>query len=612
MGSYATFAPNGLARFTGLAQATVGGQLMIVVLQIGAAWLWPASNTGPFNRTTGTCCANPAAGACCFANSNQPAATPRGNTTFLYAATVPAAPSCSYAGYYCPSGTPVQCPAGSSCAGGVITACARGAYSAAGWSACVACPAGLSTASTGAASAALCLPCAANFVPAAGAGCVACAQGLTAAPGSSTCSNPNAGAFTPGNLLVFMAGDGTVPGSALPSATGANDRNSVNTVAGKIVEYSVGAGGALAATGVSAVLPSTGTAAPPSGPITVLGNVADVGNSGGTYQPFSGHLDTSTDGTIVSFVGYSTPAGTFVGASCMCNNIAALASNNNVGMGVNVTASTVQRVIGWFDASGQVRIVNGNLNAAFGSLPVYSALWYNGGAGQSGFWVTGGYTITSLQLGGIYWVPMPYGIGGPMGTVTLICANPAYTANNYKMYSSVYAFGGWLYALRVTAGTSGGGGSLPVAFPTTTQASCSAGGTLSQIPGGGTNNAQTMGGWAIHAMVWTTNSTGGAVYWHVDGELGLTRMTGCVGQPLRCSGYTAAAGAYQTAPPLALVGGNAFAIGFISGINVTVDGLQMIMLNTISGVWLWPVNNSRVPAGRPTSHPPARPPVPPR
>jgi hypothetical protein len=142
---------------------------------------------------------------------------------------------------------------------------------------------------------------------------------------------------------------------------------------------------------------------------------------------------------------------------------------------------------------------------------------------------------------------MAQGIGGPMGAPVLICLNPSYTASkwvhahahahrlramaqvctqaaaplrlfsflrqpprrSFKMYSSVFAFNGWLYSLRVTSGTSGGGGALPVAFPTVTQSTCNTGTTLTQINGAFTNNAQLNGGWAQHAMVWTTSSAPG-------------------------------------------------------------------------------------------------------
>ena len=618
-GTYTTFPPGTSlaklnAKIMGIAAAVVGGQQVVVVLQIGAMWLWPVSNTGSYNSSSGSCCADPGAGACCWANGNAPIA-PRAGFNFRYVAPVPVQMPCSLPGYYCPApaGLPVPCPAGSACAGGSAppALCSPGYFALAGAASCSACPSGLSTAAPGASASATCVPCAANFVPAVlpatgstAPGCVACAAGLTSLPGAVSCASPSANAFTPGNLLIFMAGDGTVAGSAMPSAQGANDRGSVSAVAGSIVEYAVSASGALSPTGKSTALPSTGTSAPPGGPITVLGNVADVGNSGNasfpfptSYQPFSGQLSTSTDGTIVSFVGYSQAAGAAVGASCMCNGAVA-AANNNVGLTIAVPPPSVKRVIGWFDASGIAQIVNGDLNAVLGSVQVNSALWFANGAGQSGFYVTGGNTgaTSSAALGGIYWIPMPQGIGGPMGAAVLICLNPSYTASNFKMYSAVLAYAGYLYAMRVTAGTSGGGGALPIAFPTTTQSACSTGTTLTQINGAGTKNAQQNGGWAQHAMVWTTSSDPAqppVSYWHVDGESGLTRYTNCTGQPLICSNYSVGVGgAYITTPPLPLVSNNSVLVGLISGISAMVGGVPVIIVNTISGVWMWPTANT--------------------
>ena len=445
-GTYTTFPPGpsfaGLnARIMGIALATVSGAQVIVVLQVDAMWLWPVANTGSYVSAAGSCCATPSAGACCWANGGAPIA-PRAGFQFRYVAPVPAQPPCSLAGYYCPASLPVPCPAGSACAGGAAPAqCSPNFYALAGATACLPCPSGLSTTAPGATSAAACVPCAANFVPATlpssgstSPGCVACAPGQTSVPGSASCANPNAGAFTPGNLLVFMAGDGSVAGSAMPSTPKANDRNSISAVAGQILEYSVSTSGALTPTGVTAVLPATGAGTPPSGPITVLGNVADIGNNGNgtSYQPFSGQLSTSTDGTIISFVGYSQAAGALVGASCMCNG-AVPASNNNVGLSISVPPPTVKRVIGWFDASGVVRIVNGDLNSVLGGVPINSALWYANGAGGSGFFVTGGNTgaTAASAVGGIYFVPMAQGIGGPMGAPVLICLNPSYTASKW-------------------------------------------------------------------------------------------------------------------------------------------------------------------------------------
>lgn len=225
-------------------------------------------------------------------------------------------PTCTSSGYYCPVSTPVACPPGYVCPGGVAyySLCPAGTWSAASAVTCTGCPAGFTTNGPGKTSSSACVTCPANFIPkllpvgSTAQGCEACPAGTIARPGEIRCSSASTQAvFTPGNLLIFLAGDGSVSGSPAPTYfnfTGTSldntlrqlqngllslpypqafDRNSINSVTGKVAEFSIGAGGGLTATGKAAALPASpapwSSSALSMGPVSVLGSLADIGNS---------------------------------------------------------------------------------------------------------------------------------------------------------------------------------------------------------------------------------------------------------------------------------------------------------------------------------------------
>jgi hypothetical protein len=407
-------------------------------------------------------------------------------------------PTCTSSGFYCPASTPLPCPAGYVCPGGAayFSLCPAGTYSAASAVTCTGCPAGFTTNGPGKTSSAACVACPANSIPvllpvgSTAQGCAVCAAGTVARPGEIRCSSAsNQAVFTPGNLLFFLAGDGTVAGSPTMSSTFINttdiiaraaanglmplqwptlyDRSSISSVTGKIAEFALSAAGALAATGKSAALPTApapwGSNALSTGPVSVLGDLADIGNSNQiaadsfanfTYQPFSAYLSPSTDGTIVSFAGYAMAPGVPVGWSSMQNIYGGGAGvNNNKNWFYQLPTADYRRVIAWFDSSGVVRVVNADLSSpsVCGQLNMNSALYVNNkGPGNSGFYVSCG----SNAKGGVFWVSMPYGIGGPAGSITQICAQADTPAlnNNWRMYSNLNVFQGWTYVARATAG----------------------------------------------------------------------------------------------------------------------------------------------------------------
>ena len=131
------------------------------------------------------------------------------------------------ASYFCGSGSPVLCPAGSYCPLYSVTAtpCPAGTYGnatgAASLAACSACPPGTHSAVVGAALSSTCSPCAAGrWSAAAGApsavACAACSAGTFSAPGATACAFSNAscpaGTFASGAAACAPC----VPASACP------------------------------------------------------------------------------------------------------------------------------------------------------------------------------------------------------------------------------------------------------------------------------------------------------------------------------------------------------------------------------------------------------------
>ena len=426
---------------------------------------------------------------------------------------------------------------------------------------------------------------------------------------------PAAGApFTPGNLLLLAAGDGTVAGSGWPSAYAAQDRNSTATVAAAIVEYALNEStGLFSPTGLSAPVPASSAGG--GAGLSVLGLLADLGNSArssntgaayvaaqaaGTFQPYSGLLSLSPDGVVASFVGYRTGPGTPVGVSTRGNDLATSLLYNDAAS-VTPPAASISRVIGWVDASGAVGIVDGDLDSVLGGTVATAAVWVSDGASGSGFYVSGGYTWTAtLSFGGLFWVAMPFGIGGPMGDITQICLPPTMTSNSFKMYGSFTSFGDWLYVARSTPGQHGGVSIFPgyPTLPTSASALCSSSPNNLDNALGNSQNSPSQGGWAIHGAVFVTdNATGTTTMWTACGEQGLSLFTQCSGSPLACSGRTAAAGAYQTRLPPEATQGLANAQGLISIASVAIGGVAHVAVNRVDGLWLWPTTNTGPYAG---------------
>ena len=606
----------------GVTSIVVGGVPTVVVSFPSGLYLWPTTNTGPFVNATGTCCANPLAGACCWANANA-AITPPTNTLFRGLASVPSLPTCTSPGYLCASGTTIvtPCPPGSSCAGGVATpcaagtwsaggiisnscnacpagtytastgttslagcfACALGRYSAAGAStcslcqpgtyasasgstACTPCPAGTSSAASGATTAAACAACALNFFAssAGAATCAACPSGgITQATGATFCQLP----FTPGNIVAALVGDGSAAGSAIGGIAN-------GTVALQLLEFGANASGALQPTGAGSPLQSASASAS----LTVLGGSADCGLA----APFSGLPSLSSDGLYLSFVAYGAPAGTPVGVSSNnFPNAANPAIQNSVACAM--PPASMSRVIAYFDGAGAVRTVQGDLGALFGNVTVNSAYYLSRGS-TSGFYVSGGLDEGPpiVNQGGIFWVPMPLGISGPMGTPSLVqLPNPGSTAgssSNLKMYTWIGggAFG-QTYASRLASGSAAGVGGV-TAYGAANDASAPTSGA---------------GGWGYQPMqfVFVTNSSGATNLYVADGVSGLTYFPSCANASsgfLLCA--TAAANGARKLPYPPSTGGTVdHALGVTT---ITIAGALSVVVSFPNGLWVWPVANT--------------------
>jgi len=151
--------------------------------------------------------------------------------------------------------------------------------------------------------------------------------------------------FTPGNLLVSLAGDGTAAGAPGGATT---------LVALLLEEYAV-VNGMLASTNQTLTVPSADAVAQGEPPFTVIGNAADPGGS--NLSPQSGSLTLSSDGAYLTFIGYSCAAGTQVGTSTTGSGDSQTA--NSV---VQVGAACV-RLIAYVDSLGLVRVVDGDLGS---------------------------------------------------------------------------------------------------------------------------------------------------------------------------------------------------------------------------------------------------------
>ena len=417
--------------------------------------------------------------------------------------------------------------------------------------------------------------------------------------------------FSPGNLLILAAGDGSVAGSGWPSTYAAQDRNSTATVAATLFEYAINeSSGLFAPTGLASPVPASSAGG--GAGLSVLGLLADLGNSArssnagaayvaaqaaGTFQPYSGLLSLSPDGVVASFVGYRTGPGTPVGVSTRGNDLATNSIYNDAAS-VTPPAASVSRVIGWVDASGAVGIVDGVLDSVLGGTVATAAVWVSNGATGSGFYVSGGYTWTATVLsGGLYWVAMPNGIGGPMGAITQICQPPTYTANSFKSYGAFASVAGWLYVARSTPGQHGGVNLFP-GYPTL-PTSAAAASLCNVAPNnldnaiGNSQNTAGQGGFAIHGAVFVNNTaTGATTMWTACGEQGLSVFTQCAAAPPSCLGKTSAVGAYQTRLPSEATQGIANAQGLISIASVTLGGVAHVAVNRVDGLWLWPTTNT--------------------
>jgi len=247
-------------------------------------------------------------------------------------------------------------------------------------------------------------------------------------------------AFTPGNLIVSLVGDGTVAGSA------GGELSNQSLVVLTFEEFAFVNGSVLASTGQIRTVPSPEASQQGEPPFTTLGNAADPGGS--NKSPQSGSLALSADGFYLTFVGYTCAAGTFVGTS-------------NSGTGDVQTANTIThvsssctRLIAYIDATGLVRVVDGDLNSIsvftypannYYTQDVWSAVYC---ASCGGFYVTTGPIFNNGATGGIWFVPSP-SIAGTLGAGIRLAATTQDIStggkSNFGGYTTVGIFNGAFY-----------------------------------------------------------------------------------------------------------------------------------------------------------------------
>ena len=299
---------------------------------------------------------------------------------------------------------------------------------------------------------------------------------------------PRAAAFTPGNLLLSLVGDGTAAGAADGALATAH-------VVLTFEEFAAANGTTRASTGQTATVPSALAQAEGEPPFTTMGNTADPGGS--NLSPSSGAMTPSDDGYYLTFVGYTCAAGTNIGSS----------TTGSFDVQTADTAAQVSklctRLIAYIDYSGLVRVVDGDLNsitiftypasrtyfriflppAAHPELTraltpspsapraenyaqnVWSAVYCSS---CKGFYVTTGPILVDSTTGGIWFVPSP-SIAGTLGLGVKIASTPQTLTNkNYDAYTTGAIFSGVYYVARSASGTCGGiasTGPNPVVLP---------------------------------------------------------------------------------------------------------------------------------------------------
>ena len=363
-------------------------------------------------------------------------------------------------------------------------------------------------------------------------------------------------AFTPGNLIVSLVGDGTVAGSA------GGELNNQSLVVLTFEEFAVVNGSVLASTGQIRTVPSPEASQQGEPPFTTLGNAADPGGS--NKSPQSGSLALSADGFYLTFVGYTCAAGTFVGTS-------------NSGTGDVQTANTIThvsssctRLIAYIDATGLVRVVDGDLNSIsvftypannYYTQDVWSAVYC---ASCGGFYVTTGPIFNNGATGGIWFVPSP-SIAGTLGAGIRLAATTQDIStggkSNFGGYTTVGIFNGAFYVEANAEGVCGGlsyfglgAPGLPTS-PTQLAATFIIGTknptqgalALSPVVGNGVNcvSNTALGSHLPRAFVFTDNAAVRTL-WQTDANYGLMAVPQCTfpgtfGKTILCSGNTSSA-----------------------------------------------------------------------
>ena len=315
-------------------------------------------------------------------------------------------------------------------------------------------------------------------------------------------------AWTTGNLVLSVGGDGTAEGSC-------NGTLAAALCAFSFEEFAV-SGAAIARTGQTA-----------AAPFATIGSLADPSN----YAPFSSSLSLSDDGIFLTFVGYQGAVGTAVGVS----NSGNLAGGVQTAVFINAPPAAAHRVIAYMDFLGDVNVCQGNLDALTttpnvpANLDVWSAVWCSS---CGAFYLTFGPNI-GTTAGGIYYLPMPSGIAGPMGAAVQLTSSPTTSsATNLKMYTYIGLFNGVVYVARSGIGVSGGTDSLPGTPQTAAAVPLgSTGGNLQPVVGtvAAGISAAPLGSKTPHAWLFTTTASV-TTFWQTDDIFGLSSFPGCTVQ----------------------------------------------------------------------------------
>ena len=404
-----------------------------------------------------------------------------------------------------------------------------------------------------------------------------------------------AAAFSPGNLLVSVVGDGTL---TVPLA----GASSTAAVALSLVEFST-ATLSLAPTGNSVTMPTSAAAAAAAGVTSMLTVPGEAADFGGPARAYSGKITRSWDGQYACVTGLNaTPGTAFSAQSQFLPNPIVFAPPSPI----------YNRVIACVDANGAYATMQSvsTQQRFWAATDVKTVYYYNGGTTPTpGFYIAGGATQVSAdyqQVGGLVWMPTPGGITVPAAVNSSVwiysTGSSVSSTSQAKITTDAFVYQGQLHGTKVYLAGLGSSTELALLGSGTpvTAVSTSSAGLV-------TPNATT--GWDFRSWQFVPLANGaGLTAYAGDASNGLqvfqcTNTTTASGTP-PVTRYPISACAYwysATLPNSAVLNstvvtssssGNGATNNVLSVALVTVAGTPVVAITLAIGVFLWPQANT--------------------